>query len=111
VIPQVSRGFLQVHKQYPPQRKSWQISVLVTQPMVDWVLKIALTLETLMAYMNGKEPGVLSQMLAMAAISAPNLQKISSTSSSRVVGSGILNSIVFLSQFKTLELHCIEISW
>jgi hypothetical protein len=81
--------------------------------MVAWFLKIAPTLETLNVLGledSDPDPGVLSQMLAMAATSAPNLQEIKTNINFRVVGSEILNSIAFLSQTKRLELYSIGIA-
>jgi len=111
VIPLVSRGFLHIHKHHPPERKEWFIERLVTQPMTDWFLKIAPSVESLDVDMKSNKSGVLVQMLAMAAVSAPNLQNLTITTPYRVVvSSAILNSVAFLSQIKTLELTHIGIA-
>jgi len=111
VIPLVSRGFLQIHEDHPPDRKEWHLARLVTPPMAGWFLKIAPSVENLVVHMKGHGSGVLAQMLAIAAVSAPNLQNLTITSSHREgVSSAILNSIAFLSQIKTLELTHIGIA-
>jgi len=76
VIPLVSQAFRCVHNDYPPQRKALKLEHPITRGMIVWFNKTASSLERLEVDLRGDVPGCLSQMLAMAAITAPNLDDL-----------------------------------
>lgn len=77
---------------------------MVTKPMIGWFLKIAPSVEELIIDYDDQE-GVLAQMLAMAAIAAPKLQRLwIYRKKSGGIGSAVLNSLAFLYQIKKLDL-------
>lgn len=69
--------------------------------MVMWSMKIAGNLKKLEVRVDHLRPGMLPQMLSMAAIFAPNLQRL-------IIYSGadqpVMHSLAFLSQIKELTL-------
>jgi len=78
------------------------VAKLVTQPMASWFVKIALSVEKLEFSWVGQETGLLSQLLAMAAIAAPNLRELSICQDWRL--GAVLDSVAFLSQIKRLRI-------
>jgi len=102
VIPLVSQAFRCVHNDYPPQRKALKLEHPITRGMIVWFNKTASSLERLEVDLRGDVPGCLSQMLAMAAITAPNLDDLKVCT---VCDDGaLLSSISLLSQIKKLSI-------
>jgi len=77
VIPLVSQEFRRIHNANPPPRKIWDIDRPITQPMVNWLVRIAGSLEELKIRTGTPTPAPFSiyrRMFHAAAAEMPNLQ-------------------------------------
>jgi len=108
VIPCVSRELGQIHEDYPPKRSRWKTSITpskpITKPMLKFFQAITASLEQLDISVWCKKTGLLSQMLAVASITAPNLHQLLVVGYWGSISRRVFDSIALFGQIKRLSV-------
>ena len=118
-IPLVSREWNSIHKAYPPCHIDWKVSEYVSRPLLLYFDSIASSLESLRIVLwacnadKSKGPGLVLQMLTIAAVRAPQLRTLviddaddeTENAAATLPLCELLDSLAMFSQLERLTMH------
>jgi len=111
-IPLINKEAARVHQSYPPRRPTLHVSTPISRQLLLFFANIASSLETLEVEVGPpggrKTPGLMYQMLTLAAVRAPRLRWVTVLEYDLGLGP-LAESVALLGQIERLQIGGCEL--